>query len=300
VACPSRHPIRPLPYPAQVPLYRLAEPRPLVSPVVVAALDGWVDAGAAATTAAIRLADGGEIIGRFADDLIYDYRARRPTLEIVDGRPAKLTWPELTLRVRRVGGRDVLVLTGPEPDYRWRELAHDCVGMARELGVREWISLGAIPAAVPHTRPVTVLGTESRPGLLQGGVEPGPAGILRVPSAAISVLDYAIARSGLAALGYFAQMPHYVTGAYPEAALELLRAVNRHFDAPIPLGTLRDDARELRERLDAATAMDENTRGYVERLETMADESRLPSGDELIGEIERFLRERGSQGRETS
>lgn len=263
------------------------------APTVVVAFDAWVDAGSASSTAAETMVSGGAVVAAFESDLLYDYRARRPTLDIVDGRPAGLEWPELVLRHTRLGERDVLVLAGPEPDFRWRELARDTVGLARELGVEQWISLGAIPAAVPHTRAVPVLGTESSPGLLRGGVEPGPAGLLRVPSAAVSTLDLAMSEAGIPSLGYFAQIPHYVSGPYPAAAIELLRALGRHLDVVIHLGSLPDEADQLRSRLDTATAVDEKTRAYVERLEGMVDESRLPAGDELISEIERFLRQRG-------
>lgn len=277
-------------------LYRLDDPGDLAAPALVAAFDAWVDAGSASTTAAARLAEGGEIVATFEADLLFDYRARRPTLEIVDGRPKELTWPELVLRQVRIGGRDLLVLTGPEPDYRWRELAAAAVELATRLGVSEWISLGAIPAAVPHTRPVPVLGTASRPGLLRGDVQPGPEGVLRVPSAAISVLDLAVSAAGIPAVGYFAQVPHYVTGPYPAAAIELLRAVGRHLGQDVPLGSLHGEAQQLRTGLDAATAADEGTRSYVGRLEALVDEARLPSGDDLISEIERFLRDRGGDG----
>ena len=277
-------------------MYRLEARPDLTAPTLVTAFDSWIDAGSASTAAAAQLAEGSEVLATFDGDALFDYRARRPTLEIADGRISGLTWPELVLRHRRAGDRDLLVLAGAEPDYRWHELSADAVDLATRFGVVEWISLGAIPAAVPHTRPVPILGTESRPGLLRGEVRPGPEGILRVPSACISVLDHAIARAGVDTLGYFAQIPHYLTGHYPAAALELVRAVNRHLDMPVGVGDLDDEARQLRTRLDSATAIDENTRTYVERLEAMVDEARLPSGDELIGEIERFLRDRGSEG----
>jgi hypothetical protein len=268
----------------------------LVAPVVVAALDGWVDAGGAATAAAGQVALGGTRVATFDDDRLYDYRARRPTLDIVDGRPATLEWPQLTLRRTKIGEQDILVLTGPEPDFRWRELSASAVELARRLGVAEWISLGAIPAAVPHTRDVPIMGTESAPGLLRANVTPGPDGILRVPAAAISVLDHAIARAGIPAVGYFAQVPHYVTGAYVPAALELLRVLSRHLGHEVAPGALRDESRQVLERLDVATAADEGTRAYVERLEATVDEARRPSGDDLISEIERFLRESGQDG----
>ncbi len=281
-------------------LYRLHELPELVAPVLVAAFDGWIDAGSASTTAAQRLARGGDVVATFEADLPFDYRARRPTLEIVDGRLAELTWPDLAVRQTRLGRRDLLVLSGAEPDYRWRELADDAVELAVRLGVVEWISLGSIPAAVPHTRPVPVLGSESRPGLLRGNVQAGPAGVLRVPSAAISVIDFAMSRAGIPAVGYYAQVPHYINGEYPAAALELLHAVGRHLGDEIEVGLLPQEARLLRDRLDSATVSDDATRAYVERLESMVDEARLPSGDELIGDIERFLRERGSEGSQRS
>ena len=98
------------------------------------------------------------------------------------------------------------------------------------------------------------------------------------------------------AVGYFAQIPHYVSGPYALASVELLRAVERHRDVDLPHGDLIEEARQLRIRLDAAAAADETTRAYVERLESMADESRLPAGDDLIADIERFLRDRSDDG----
>jgi hypothetical protein len=280
-----------------VTLYDLRDPGDLAAPLLIAAFDGWVDAGGAATAAIARVAEGAEVIVTFDSERLYDYRARRPTLEIVDGRPDRLTWPELTIRRARLGDRDVLVLAGPEPDYRWRELEQGVIDLARRLDVATWISLGAIPAAVPHTRPVTVMGTESSRGLLRGDVAPGPDGILRVPAAAISVLDIAVAASGVPAVGYYAQVPHYMTGPYPSAAVELLRLVGLHADAEIATGELRDEARLVLARLDAATAADATTLAYVERLEAMVDEARQPAGDDLITQIEQFLREQGGGDR---
>jgi hypothetical protein len=279
-----------------VTLLRITKGTALESPVLIAAFDSWVDAGSASTNAAGLLAEGATVIATFDADRLFDYRARRPSLEIVDGRPSSLAWPELSVKHARIGDRDLLVLAGPEPDYRWRALADAAVKLTKELGIAQWISLGSIPAAVPHTRPVPVLGTESQPGLLRGDVRPGPAGLLRVPSAAISVLDVAVSEAGVPALGYFAQVPHYVNGAYPPAALALLNAVASHLGVELPLAALVGEAQAMRTRLDTATTLDESTREYITRLEAMVDEERLPAGDELISEIERFLRERGPGG----
>ena len=277
-------------------LHRVLDGSGITEPTVVVAFDGWVDAGSAATTAAATIAAAGEVVATFDADQLYDYRARRPTLRIRDGRPAELSWPELELRRVRIGDRDILVLSGPEPDFRWHELSAAAVEIARRFGVREWLSLGAIPAAVPHTRSVPLLGTQSVAGLLLGDVEPGPEGILQVPAAAVSILDIAVAAEGIPAVGYFAQIPHYVSGAYPMAAIALLEAASRHLGGVVTSTELVEEARQLRTRLDAAAATDEATRAYVERLEATVDEARRPSGGDLIGEIERFLRDRGSGG----
>ena len=121
----------------------------------------------------------------------------------------------------------------------------------------------------------------------------GPAGTLRVPSALVSALEIEASAAGIPALGYFAQVPHYVSGPYATAAVELLRALGTHLGVEIPAGELAEEARELRARLDTAAGLDETTRGYVERLEVLYDEQRLPSGDDLISDIERFLRDQG-------
>jgi proteasome assembly chaperone (PAC2) family protein len=274
-------------------LYRIDEDPGFTAPVLVAALEGWVDAGSAGTTAASQLADSGRRVATFDADAIYDYRSRRPTLDIIDGRPIKLDWPELTLTATTIDGSDLLVLTGPEPDYRWHELADDVVALARRLGVASWASLGAIPAAVPHTRPVPILATASAAGLLPSGIRQGPDGLLRVPSAMLSVLELTAAEGGIPAVGFFAQVPHYVNATYPTASIALLTALGRYLGVELPVGQLATRALERRGLLDAAAAADEQTKAYVERLEALADESRLPEGDELIADIERFLREGG-------
>ena len=277
-------------------LYRLeGEHAQLEAPVLVAALEGWVDAGSAGTTAAAQLAEGGTTVATFDSDAIYDYRARRPVLDILDGKPMSLAWPDLRVTASRLGGRDLLILTGPEPDYRWRELSSDVVELAKHLGVVSWASLGAIPAAVPHTRPVPVLATASGKGLLPEGIRQGPDGMLRVPSAALSVLELAAGAAGIPSVGFFAQVPHYVNTSYPTASLALLTALGQHLGIELPVGGLATRALERRNMLDAAAASDDETRAHVERLEALADESGQPAGDELIADIERFLREGGDE-----
>jgi hypothetical protein len=277
-------------------LYHLRKHPDFDAPILVAAFDGWVDGGRAGTLAADQLAAEGKPIASFDGDRIYDYRARRPTLDIVDGKLMELEWPALQLIATKVGERDLLVLTGAEPDYLWRQLSTDVVALAKELGVVTWVSLGAIPATVPHTRPVPILGTASSLGLLPEDVPQGPDGQLRVPSALVSVLELAMSQAGIPALGFFAQVPHYASGVFPNGAVELLGRLGNFLGTDIPLGDLPKRALETRALLDAAVAAEERTRTYVERLEAMADEARLPAGDELIADIERFLRDGGTDG----
>lgn len=280
-----------------VTLYRLLDPPTLRDPLMVVAFDAWVDAGAAATTAAELLAESGQPVAELEADSLYDYRARRPTLHIDDGRLVSAEWPRLDVVHRRFAERDLLVLTGPEPDYRWQQLAAELTSLGLTLGVRHWLTLGAIPAAVPHTRPVTIFGTASEAGLLRGDVTQGPTGSMRVPSAAVSVIDLAVAAAGIPTLGYFAQVPHYVSGEYPAAAVALVRAVEAHLGETVSTTVLELRARTMAAKLDTAAAADDSTTSYVERLEEMSDEARLPSGEDLISEIERFLREQdGGEG----
>lgn len=283
---------RPGSYAVAVTLYHLLEHADLTNPLMIVALDAWVDAGSAATTAAEVLCDGADFIAHIEADSLFDYRSRRPTLRIDDGRLVSADWPQLAVKQRRFATRDALILTGPEPDYRWQELSRELVALAREVGVSEWLTLGAIPAAVPHTRPVNVLGICSQDGLLKGGIEAGPLGSMQVPAAAVSAIDLAVIEAGIPTLGYFAQVPHYVSGPYPAAAVALIRAVEHHLGDTVNTAGLELAARTMAAKLDTAAAADDATSSYVERLEEMSDEARLPSGDELVSEIERFLRER--------
>jgi hypothetical protein len=280
-------------YAGRVSLYRLADLPPLTAPVLIAAFDGWIDAAGASSAAADHLAANGAQAATFDGDVLYDYRARRPVLDIVDGTLTQVSWPELLLRRSRLGERDVLVLSGPEPDYRWRELADAVAEIAARVGVTEWVSLGAIPAAVPHTRPVPILATASRPGLLPEGLQQGPQGLLRVPSAALSVLELTVTGGGVPAVGLYAQVPHYVGGPYPAATVALLENLERHLGVPVPLGSLPEAAATQRATLDQAVAEDEDATAYLARLESLLGDERIPSGEEIASEIERFLRESG-------
>jgi hypothetical protein len=276
-----------------VSLVRSTSEPEIAAPVILAAFDGWIDAAGAASGAAQLLWADGTVIATFEDDVIFDYRSRRPVLDVVDGTLNGLTWPELGVRHARHGGRDLLVLSGPEPDFRWRELGEAVTGLASRLGVVEWVSLGAIPAAVAHTRPVPVLATASAPGLLKEGEQQGPQGLLRVPSAALSVIEMAVSGAGIPSVGFYAQVPNYVAGPYAAASIALLEHAGRHLGVDLPLGSLTADALTQRSNLDALVAAQPDARDYLERLEQMSG-AEIASGDELASEIERFLREQGT------
>ena len=159
------------------------------------------------------------------------------------------------------------------------------------------MSLGAIPTAVPHTRPVPVLATASTRGLLHEDEQVGPAGLLRVPSAALSALEKTrCADDGVPTVGFYAQVPHYVGGPYAAAAIAILEHLGRHLGVELPLDGLPDEAMAQRQRLDQIVQADDDSRTYVERLESVVDNQELPTGDELVGEIERFLQQRGDGG----
>jgi hypothetical protein len=277
------------------PYRMIANVHGLAQPVVVAAFDGWIDAAGASTAAVQQIASESPTVVEFDPDALFDFRSRRPVLDIMDGTLTDLSWPDLGVKRARHRDRDVLVFSGAEPDYRWKELGRDTVELVRSLGVREWISLGAIPAAVPHTRPVPVLANASQPGLLREGEQQGPQGLLRVPSAALSTVELAVSAAGIPCVGFYAQIPHYVGGPFPAASVALLEHASRQLGVDLPPGPLLEQATSQRERLDEAVAADADSAAYVERLENMVDEERIPSGDELASEIERFLRGAGPE-----
>ena len=280
-------------------LYTLTSEPELRAPVLVIAFDGWVDAAAAATTAANQIAEEGEQIATFNMDELIDYRARRPVLDIVDGDLKSLSWSELTLRYSRTGDRDLVVLTGAEPDFRWRELADAIHEMCVRLGVVESVTLGSLGLAVPHTRPTQITATASRPEVL-GPEDQRTEGLLRVPAAAVSVIEMNLRDHGIPTVGFFAQTPHYVTATYAPAVLALLERLGRHLGVALPVGSLAADAESQREQLDRIVEQRPEIKEYVERLEAAYQPGwSIPSADELGAEIERFLRRQGEEGRGT-
>ena len=269
-------------------MYELtSEVADVVAPALIVSFQDWVDAGGAGTTAAARIADGGEVVASFDTDAIFDYRSHRPVLDIVDGIPKQFSWPELTLTRRRLPERDVFVLTGSEPDYRWREFADDVLELALRIGIIEHVSLGAIPAAVPHTAPTPVMTTSSKEELVAGSNS--VQGLLRVPAAAVSLVEWTMAENGVPATGFWAQVPHYAS-PYAGAAIALIRRVETHLNVTIGAGSLEEEDARQRKVLQEMIDANPESQAYLERLQTLAGEQDIPSSENIAEEVERFLR----------
>lgn len=265
----------------------VGEPGDTVAPVLIVSFEDWVDAGRAGTVAAARIAEGGDVIVKFDTDAIYDYRSHRPTLDIVDGAPKEFAWPEMTITHRKLPERDVFVLTGPEPDYRWREFATDVLELALRFGVIQHISLGAIPAAVPHTAPTPVMTTASAQDLVRGASQ--IEGLLRVPAAAVSLIEWTLAENGIPAVGFWAQIPHYAT-PFAAGAIALVRKVEDHLTVTIGAGSLEEEDAAQRSALQQMFSANPEATEYLQRLEGLVGEQQVPGADNIAEEVERFLR----------
>lgn len=265
------------------------ERRPaLRQPVLVICLDGWVNAGSAATLLANTL--GGEMVASGDPDLLFDYRVTRPTLDFVEGIMTRLVWPHMSLRHLSVGEMDLLVLAGTEPNWNWRRLGNELSYMAVELGVRQQISLGGVPWAWPHTRPIPIIATASDEAHLPMGDEHAE-GLLRVPAAAVSAFEYMIAGAGIPTIGFYARVPQYVGIEYPAAALALIRRLEQHLGVDLPTGDLAEQADAQRQELDSVADTRSDVKTMIEQLEAMVDAAKAVSGEQLAAEIERFLRQ---------
>lgn len=276
-------------YAGCVHLYDLEQAVELSAPVLLVAFDGWVNAGSAGTGAAEHLAGDGVVVARFDSDELYDYRASRPTAEFESGVLDGITWPELTLRHRSAGEREILVLSGIEPNWRWQRLATEVADLAIELGVTEHLSLGGIPWATPHTHLTSIIETASRPELLDDDAD-HPEGRLQAPASATSAVEASVAARGIPTRGFWARVPHYVGAAYVPATVALVERVLAHLGISLPYGTLLDDAAAQRRRLDELVAEQPDAQAVVERLERLVVED-APSGEDLAAEIERFLQQ---------
>ena len=274
-------------------IYELTPPGDLRTPILVVSFEGWVNAGQAGTATTDHIAGDGEVVARFDPDALFDYRVNRPTVDFVEGVLRRVEFPAVTMRHAALEERDALVLSGTEPNWRWREFAAAVADLAASLGVVEQISVGGIPSAVPHTRPTTVLSTASRADLIRN-TERLPPGLLRVPGAAVTIVEHAVAAKNIPTVGFWAQVPHYLATIYQPAVIALVEEVARHAGVTIPLGSLLDESAEQLRRMDDIISGNAEAEAMVRRMETLVDaQDRVPSGEDLAAEIERYLRDTG-------
>lgn len=281
-------------------LYELLDSPELDAPALILGLDGWIDAGFASANALGTILEDLDTItlAVFDTDALLDHRSRRPTMHLLDGINTGLTWPSIELRagVDRVGN-EVLFLVGVEPDHRWRAFGSAVADLALEFGVSTVYGLGAYPAPVPHTRATRLVSTATTNDLASRiGNVPGR---IDVPAGVHAVIERSCADEGVPATGLWAQVPHYAAGMpYPDGAFALIEGLRSVAGLQFPLGSLVDDARTTRHRLDELVANSEEHVAMVRQLEIQVDAiidttpaAPLPSGEDLAAELEQFLRE---------
>jgi proteasome assembly chaperone (PAC2) family protein len=278
-------------------------PDNLVEPVMVAAFEGWNDAGDAASTAIEHLQltwDATPLVDLDPDDY-YDFQVTRPTVRMVDGITRRVEWPTTRLSVCKPPGanRHIVLLHGIEPNMRWRKFCAELIGHIDRLGITTVVTLGALLADTPHTRPVPVTGTAyDADSAAQFGLErsryEGPTGI-------VGVLQDACVQAGVPAISIWAAVPHYVSQPpSPKATLALLHRVEEVLDVEVPLGGLPEQAEEWQRTVSEMAEEDEDVRNYVRALEERGDaDSELDekaSGDAIAADFERYLRRRRHGG----
>jgi proteasome assembly chaperone (PAC2) family protein len=276
-------------------------------PVMVCAFKGWNDAGEAATAALsfIRSQFDATDVAHIDPEEFFDFTAVRPTVRLTEGRTRRIEWPSNAVSAAEVPGAegDLVMLQGVEPSLRWGRFTKAIVDLAKELDARMVITLGALLADVPHSRPVTVTGIASDGALVEKlGFErtsyEGPTGI-------VGVLHHALAKAGASSASLWASVPHYVAAApNPKVALALLRAFEGTAGVAVEATELEEAAQSYEEQVSAAVASDPEVKAFVERLENAMDEiqseaspeERIPSADTIASDFQRFLRQRGPNG----
>jgi proteasome assembly chaperone (PAC2) family protein len=273
-------------------------------PVLVAGFEGWNDAGEAASFAARFLSErwDADVFAELDPEDFFDFTATRPQVRLDDGMQREIVWPSTTMSAAAVPGgeRDVIFLIGTEPQLHWRTFCEEIVAVAGEHDVRLVVTLGALLAEVPHSRPVNVVGTTQDPelvrslGLQQSSYE-GPTGI-------VGVLHDAFRRTGIPSVSLWATVPTYVPSApSPKAALALIERLSTLLRAPVTTTDLEIASAAYERQIDELVAEDDDTAAYVARLEESADEEAAHTAlaesagtGDLIAEVERFLRDNRS------
>ncbi|MGH9297868.1 MAG: proteasome assembly chaperone family protein [Acidimicrobiales bacterium] len=284
-------------------LYRLMGNDAPESPVLVVVLDGWVDAGLAAGTAVTALTEtiGFEPYALFDDEELIDLRARRPRLTISDGVAESLDYVQPTVQVGtdRLGA-GIALLSGPEPDFRWRRFSAAVLEMALGMGARMLVGLGGFPAGAPHTRRVRLASTASTSDLAAqvGYIE----GSIEVPAGVQAELERAFHAVGIPAVGLWARVPHYVSAMpFPPASVALLDGLAAVSGLVVDTGILAEAADAARTRVDELIEQSTEHAAMVRQLERNVDllqdpptslhQMDVPSGDEIAAELERYLRD---------
>jgi proteasome assembly chaperone (PAC2) family protein len=273
----------------------------LVEPVVIAAFEGWNDAADAASSVIdhlIKVWDA-RVIGAIDPEEFYDFQVNRPVVGLDELGHRRLTWPSTQLAIASPPDleRDVILVRGIEPNMRWRKFCAELLAACDDLGGELVITLGALLADTPHTRPIPVSGTATEPDLvdrlqLEHSTYEGPTGI-------VGVLQDACMRLDVPSVSYWAAVPHYVAQPpCPKATLALLGQLEDLLEVSIPLGDLPEDARAWERGVDELAEEDEDVADYVRALEETRDTTDLPeaSGEAIAREFERYLKRRTEDG----
>jgi proteasome assembly chaperone (PAC2) family protein len=276
----------------------------LVEPVMIAAFEGWNDAGEAASTALehLELMWDAEPLAAIDPEDYYDFQVTRPHVRLADGVTRRIEWQTTRLSWAVLPGteRHVVLVNGIEPNLRWRSFCRELLDHAERLGVTKVITLGALLTDTPHTRPTPVRGTSyDKASAASMDVEPstyqGPTGI-------VGVFQNACVEAGIPAFSFWASVPHYVSQArVPKAAVALLHRVEEVLDVEVPLGALPEQAEEWERTVSEMAEADDEVREYVRQLEEQAaidNDADVPEadGDAIAADFERYLRRRGTGG----
>jgi proteasome assembly chaperone (PAC2) family protein len=281
----------------------------LRDPVMVCAFKGWNDAGEAASAALSFIRDqfDHDEIATIDPEDYYDFTAVRPSVRLTEGLTREIDWPENTISAAAVPGAegDLVMLHGVEPSLHWRQFCGTVIDVARDLGARMVVTLGALLADVPHSRPVSITGLASDDRLM------GRLGFERTsyegPTGIVGVLHHSCAAAGVPSASLWASVPHYVAAApNPKVALALVRAFEGVAGVAVDAGELEAAAEDYERQVSAAVASDPEVKAFVERLESALDdveadnpsEPRIPSADTIAQDFQRFLRQRGPGGTE--
>jgi PAC2 family len=295
-------------------LYQIvADLPPLDQPVLVQALTGFVDAGAATRLAREHVLETLEAqsVARFDVDQLLDYRSRRPAMIFMEDHWEHYERPELDLHLATdAAGTPFLLLAGPEPDLQWERFIAAVLRLVDRLNVRLTVGLNAIPMAVPHTRPIGITAHATRRELIPGN-EPWLRRV-QVPGSAGNLLEFRLGQESRDALGFAAHVPHYLAQTeYPAAAEQLLVSVSQATGLVLPTEALHTAAALVRVDIDRQIAEGGEAADVVKALEEQYDAfirgrqgtnlldmggDRLPTADELGAELERFLADQGNPG----